>query len=318
MKKIVLALTLATLLTTSTSEATRIDRYRAMVENNSFTIRYEIDKPPTRETNKEGTLTKSGNVANSSMKASTIALFQTQPHSGVVVVDGENRYIEQHRDFVKEFVGTPMLYGPVAGIAVDRANTMENIKVREIGVCQLLKDGEIFKFQFRVNKDNEKKYSNGGASGWFGSSKDVKAIDAESVAGNTYTALIEGMNFGSAALSKSLLPILPPARVIQTAFTPNYKYFDAGTLDDGTNYEDYISNENGVFHAIRYYFDGDELKSAKIVAYAANLDGQTGYEKTIIRFTEFSATPDQSLLQLPEGLRDKTKRDEKSVEEESE
>ncbi|MBR1420241.1 MAG: hypothetical protein IJ575_04210 [Selenomonadaceae bacterium] len=301
MKKIVLTLTLAALLTASNSEAAKLDRYRQMLENNSVTIRYEIDQAPMREMSKEGKLTEKGLVANQN----SIAFFENQPHAGIVVLDGENRYIEQSRNFVREL----SYYAEKK-----KAEISDKIQIPERGLCKLVKDGEIFNFEYSVNKKNEKKYSDGDyfKSVWkmFSGSKTIESIDVDSDEANTYTAMIEEYYFGSKDLSKALLPILPPSRVIQTAFTPNYKYFDAGTLDNGTNYEDYVSNENGIFHAIRYYFDGDELKSAKIVAYANNLDGRTGYEKTIIKFTEFSATPDQSLLKLPDTLKAKSKKSE--------
>lgn len=282
MKKIVLALTLTTLLTASNSEATKLDRYRAMIENNSVTIRYTIDQAPMREMSKEGRLTEKG---LSSLKKSNENFY----NEGIVIIDGENRYIEQDRNFIRNLS------------AEELEKHHPDFKI--MATCDLLKDGEIFRYNYYINKhDKRRDYIAGSFK------KPVEAIDVNSDEANTYTAMVEDYHFGSKDLSKALLPILPPSRVIQTAFTPNYKYFDAGTLENGTNYEDYVSNENGIFHAIRYYFDGDELKSAKIVAYANNLDGRTGYEKTIINFTEFSATPDQSLLKLPDTLKAKSKK----------
>ena len=133
MKKIILALTIATLFVTSNSEAAKIDRYREIIESRSFTIRYEIEQPPMRESSKEGQLTRTEFLDKKNKNNSQI--LENQRHSGIFVSNGDQKYIEQSRNFVSNNV-----------------TDIDKIKIRGIGICNLIQGVETTKFEYIVDK----------------------------------------------------------------------------------------------------------------------------------------------------------------------
>ena len=299
MKKLILLLTATAIISTSSSaEANKIDAYRDIIAHGSFTIRYELEQPPIRETSREGVLTQKG-LANSK-GIMTVENLQNHPFSGIVVMNGADRYIESSREILKDEF-TP---------EDDSEEKKEEIVLKRVGICRLIKDGEVFNFNYTIKKDGVKDYRAPSRSIFSSGSHKIKAENSGAAKAHSYLSMLEEYNYGSIALSKVLLAMYPPQKIIKTDFTPDYKYLESGNLQNGISYEDYVSNVNGTIHAARYYFDGDKLIKAKVVAYTDNVNGEMGYEKTIIKFHEFVQNPDESLLKLPDSLTDVTKREE--------
>ena len=300
MKKSILLLTAAAIISTSSStEANKLDAYRDIIASGSFTIHYELEVPPIKETSREGILTQQG-LANSK-GIMTIENLQNHPFSGIVVIDGSDRYVESSRDILKDE------FTPEDDSEEDKT---EEVILKRVGICRLIKDGEVFNFHYTIKKDGVKDYRAPSRSIFSSGSHKIKAENSGAAKAHSYLAMLEEYNYGSVALSKTLIAMYPPQKIIQTDFTPEYTYLESGNLKNGLSYEDYVSNVQGIIHAARYYFDGDKLVKAKVVAYADDVNGEMGYEKTIIKFHEFVQNPDKSLLKLPDSLKDITKREE--------
>ena len=88
-----------------------------------------------------------------------------------------------------------------------------------------------------------------------------------------------------------------------------YKFIGSGNLEGGLSFEDFASDRNNIFSAVRYYFEGDKLVKIAQASYLKNGNEIAAYEKSVINITEFSTTADQKYLSLPAELKDKTKRD---------
>ena len=284
MRKIFLLL--ATLLVlTSVASAAKVDMYRDALLNKSFTLKYEVVEVPIVETSHDAIFTGRG-LRNKEVKD----IFDYL-HKGIIVVDGDNRYVEVAHD---DYVTTSR----------NRVMTVSN-KIPEGGICHLVKDGETFNF-FWNKKDGKRRYF-GGYTMFGGLSRSVKAND-ETKMQTPYQRLVEEYNFGTPELALALTAILPPEKIIATPQTPAYKFFASGTLDNGLTYEDFVSDKGDTFSAVRYYFDGDKMVKVAMATYIRNGGKILSYSKSVINITEFSTTPDQNYLQLPAELKDKTKR----------
>ena len=148
-----------------------------------------------------------------------------------------------------------------------------------------------------------------GKRGIFGSySSSVKANDDKSDIRDPYEKLLDEYNYGNPALAQALTALLPPERVIDTPDTPKYKLIGSGYLSGGLTYEDFAGEKNGTHYAVRYYFNGNRLVKIATFSYDEDSNGIKDYTKTTVDITEFSNTPDQTYLSLPESLKDKTKR----------
>lgn len=194
------------------------------------------------------------------------------------------------------------LYGK-NGLAVDANNFFLNRPVSDVvtsnGVdryeevgyedfyqCRLLKSGENFFFTRRIDK---------GAVTYFGS----KRGKVEANGRNYMAELINGESFGDEDFSRLLNAMLDDAQ---------YKFAAEGALEGGLTYEDYKSDADGALNAIRYYFDGNRLIKIAFASYGRDQHGRVQGSKCIVKIAEFRAEPDESLLRLPAGLEDVTKR----------
>lgn len=149
------------------------------------------------------------------------------------------------------------------------------------------------------------KHDNAGKTEIFGNKKNsVAAVETNLVA---QTML--GSSYGSSAMSRYLNAMLPNEN--KTSDQPVFRYVTSGWLDNGLNYEDYKTENNGVYEAVRYYFNGYTLVKIAAIQYWKNAQGVLEGKKTIIKINEFSPTPDQSYLNLPAGVKDSTKRKKK-------
>ena len=64
----------------------------------------------------------------------------------------------------------------------------------------------------------------------------------------------------------------------------------------------------GITEVVRYYFSGMKLVKIAAASYYKKNDGTIDGRKCIIKINEFSSVPDRTLLKLPDGLKDVTKR----------
>ena len=97
-----------------------------------------------------------------------------------------------------------------------------------------------------------------------------------------------------------------------------YKFVSSGTADSGEFYEDYLSENNNVFSAVRLFFNGETLVKASNVYYEKNADGKAKddtYMSYNIIFKEFSNIPENNYFELPKEIKiqkiDKEKYDKK-------
>ena len=174
-------------------------------------------------------------------------------------------------------------------------------KYEEVGdgnmdMCRLSKGNEDFYFT---------KYKKGDGYEYFGTERNKVKANAK----NYVAEIVEGESYGDSEVSRLLNAMLPPDR--KNAAMTNYTYADGGSLPSGLSYEDYVGHSDGMGSVIRYYFSGGTLVKIAGAQYWRQADGSINGNKCIIRINEFSAAPDRSLLQLPNGLEDVTERGEK-------
>ena len=124
-----------------------------------------------------------------------------------------------------------------------------------------------------------------------------------------YQVLLDEYSLGYPTLTNAFIPLLPPEKVIDTPQTPKYKFIGSGNLGNNLSFEDFASDRNNIFSAVRYYFEGDKLVKIAQASYLKNGNEIAAYEKSVINITEFSTTADQNYLSLPADLKDITKRD---------
>ena len=260
----------------TTSEAAKIDAYRTALINKNFTIKYDVITPPIRQTNKEATIIQ--RYTFSPIEIANKRENQMR-YSGILVVDGEDRYIEFINDKLTQYSG-----------------------IQKVGICKLIKNGEVFNYYWDMKKDRKRYY---GGRSFFGKSKSVKAISEPL---NPYEAMFEKYNYGVPVLANALEAILPPDKIIAAPNKLQYKFLGSGDLSDGLTYEDFVGSKDNLFSAIRYYFNGNDLVKIATVNFTEVNDQILDYEKSVIAITEFSMTADKNYLSLPSGLKDKTRR----------
>ena len=278
--KIFFTAILSFLLLMTTAEAAKVDAYRNMISSGRFTIKYTLTEPPIRKTNKEAKLTDMGGFGGDfKMTDSGVAQRQSlDNYKGVMVFDGANK-------------------------CIDSLDIVPNI------ITTILKtNGETFRFCALQKDDKKEYYASSFFRGKFHGRNNVFANEEEDLGiMNAGDVMNEDYSYG--ILTTALAPMISTDKVIATHYTPEYKFIGSGTLNGGLSYEDFFGSKNGFNCAIRYYFDGDTLSKIAVFDYVMKDSRVQTYEKYLVQIDEFSATPDQSYLSLPEGLKDKTKRD---------
>ena len=177
-----------------------------------------------------------------------------------------------------------------------------NDKYEEVGnddfyICRLSKNGEDFFFT---------KYRKGNKFEYFGTKKNhVKANEK-----NYLAEIVEGKSYGDADMSRLLNAILPADD--KSAAQSVYKFIAEGALENNLSYEDYRADNDGVTEVVRYYFNADKLVKISAASYYRTSDGKIDGRRCIIKINEFSRVPDTTLLNLPAGIKDDTKRSKKS------
>ncbi len=164
-------------------------------------------------------------------------------------------------------------------------------------MCRLSKGGEDFFFT---------RYKKGDKTEYYGTGRNRVEANEK----NYFAELVEGKSYGDADMSALINAIMPDGE--KSAKLGRYRLAAAGKLKDGGEYEDYRAVVDGKDKVIRYYFNGDKLARIASASYSRRGDGKIDGRKCIINIREFSATPDKTLLKLPEGLKDDTKRKAKN------
>ena len=294
---------------TSWTEAAKVDIYRNALINKNFTLKYEITKVPVYSSMREGSLTFEGALNDKISKKLSDVL-----HGGIIAVNGEDRYIETHNTaFEMESADLSKLnIAARSDIKYDVKNKQYKIKVPESGVCTLIKGGDVFEFIWTKDGD-KKKYKGMVPKTMFGYRYfDYKSGEIQANVYNLrtpYQDLLEEFNYGVPEVSLILMPLLPREKIIATAWTPEYKFFGSGSLASGLTYEDFVSDKNNFYSAIRYYFSGENMVKVAVASYIKNNGKIQSYEKRIIDIVEFSPNADLNYLKIPESLKDTTKRD---------
>ena len=292
--KIFFTAILSFLLLMTTAEAVKVDAYRDIISSGRFTIKYTLIEPPVHVTNSAVTLDQDVNRSaphafnrNKNIFSIMFVKFEMTKKSpedsnlndfkGVVVCNGANRYFED--------ISVPDYWTPAEAT----------------NFCVLKKNDERFRFHYWQDKGKIKYWGNYGAKGIYANFEEglgkMNAVDV----------LKEDLSYG--ILTTALSPIISTDKIIATPYTPEYKFIGSGTLNGGLSYEDFFGSKNGFNCAIRYYFDGDTLSKIAVFDYIMKDSRVQSYEKYLVQIDEFSSTPDQSYLTLPEGLKDKTRRD---------
>lgn len=285
-KKFLFILTALAIFFSSSAEAAKIDVYREAILNKSYTIKYEISQVPIYRNNKDAAFSDKG------LKEIAFGGFgKKHIQKGIVVSDGKDNYTETAIDSTLMKIAYK-----------DKISTHE---IPAIGVCRLIKDNEIFNFYYETKNDKKNYY---GGQSLFGKSHSVKAADEKQYQQWAYYNLMNEYSFGNNnVLSNIFSPIIPPERLIATPYSPIYQFVNSGTARDGLFYEDFASNKDNIFSAIRYYFNGNDLVKVAHVSYLKNGSQLQAYEKFVVDITEFSTTPDKKYLSLPAELKVKKK-----------
>ena len=182
------------------------------------------------------------------------------------------------------------------GIVVINGNDKyEEVAHGEHSMCSLSKGDSVYYFTKVIAKNKPEYY------GTMGKKNIVAATDR-----NMQITFMSGESYADPVMTRLLSAILPASQ--KGADMPDYQYVGSGWLDNGLNYEDYRSNNNGVMEAVRYYFKGYTLVKIAAANYYTKEDGKLDGNKFIIKIKEFSPTPDMSYLSLPAGVKDATKK----------
>ena len=260
MKKFFIA-TLLIFFCAGTVSAAKIDIYREILMNNSYTIRYDNLTPTPRVTNRD----RVELYGKSGLAVESNDYLLNKPKSGIIICAGNEKYEE---------VGNDDFY-----------------------ICRLSKNGEDFFFT---------KYRKGNKFEYFGTKKNhVKANEK-----NYLAEIVEGKSYGDADMSRLLNAILPADD--KSAAQSVYKFIAEGTLENNLSYEDYRTDNDGVTEVVRYYFNADKLVKISAASYYKTSNGKIDGRRCIIKINEFSRVPDTTLLNLPTGVKDDTKRNKKS------
>lgn len=289
---------LIALVTFATANATKVDIYKAALQNKTFTLKYKVSEFPVHNISKDFNTDVTFKTNFWGKKTFTVNTSATETNTGGVIVFNKNdNYFENFHDAftMKQQVG----------------KTVNTQKIKAGGIATLFKNNETFIFLLEIKDDGTKNYFM--RNMWGGKSSKVQAVSEKRLEqaekySDPYVKLFKDYNFGNPDLYQALAPILPPEQVIATPNTPIYKFAGAGNLSGGLSYEDFYGEKNNTHYAIRYYFSGDKMKKIATFIYVKNAGVMQYYEKHVIDIEEFMTAADENYLQLPANLKDTTKR----------
>lgn len=179
-------------------------------------------------------------------------------------------------------------------VVVNGSDKYEEIGNDEVSICSLTLGDKVFFFTKALEKGKIIYYGNEGAGKVSASNRNLQA------------EYISGSSYADPNLSRLLSALLPAAKLPMDM--PYYKNVRSGKLPNGLVYEDFYTEQEGTEEAIRYYLNGNSLVKIAAASLKHLPNGTVDGDKVIIRIKEFSNMPDTSLLTLPEGLKDVTKK----------
>lgn len=268
-----------------TEAADRLDTYRNLIMNRTYTIRCESITSEPRVTNRDRYYTGGKNrlalingaimlqsnsvIGRSGINTSDIGEYTYKPMKCFVTAEGNKHY-------------------------------METSAQEDFASCVLDIENESFKYT-RVKKD--------GTVTYVGTKKNtVVANDF-----NYENELKYGQGMGTADVTRLINAMLPEGT--RPAGEVEYEKITEDSLDNGLNYIDYRGEMPNGFELIRYYFRGNTLVKIASGIYTLNNDGRViDGRRCIVKITEFKSMPEREYLKLPEGVKGKTvrKKDDKS------
>lgn len=198
-----------------------------------------------------------------------------------------------------------LTYKPTESIIVSDGDTRyEEIGTNQFTSCRLQRGNDMYVFSRLKVK---------GVLSWFGNKKG----EIISTPTNRLAILEQGDSFGNETVTRMLNAFLPNDQ--KASGMPSYNKVGEGTLPNALNYVDYRSADSGNFEVIRYYFNGTKLVKIASGIYVFNNNGEiVDGKRNIVDIIEFSPTADKSLLKLPEGLKDKSKKGQNDMDEDDE
>ncbi|MBQ7453660.1 MAG: hypothetical protein IJS69_01190 [Selenomonadaceae bacterium] len=203
----------------------------------------------------------------------------------VVELYGKNGLAAEGNEF--------FLNRPLSGVVIsDGEDRYEEVGYQNFFQCRLLKGGENFIFTRYPSKSGGMEY--------FGEKRGRVSPNPR----NYMIELLSGLTFGDSNFTEMMTAITSES--MKSSTQRKYKFVTSGTLSNGLTYEDFSFRDGKTVSAIRYYFDGDELKKISFASYGK--DGKNvRARKCIVKILEFTAAPDQKLLSLPSGLVDSSR-----------
>lgn len=259
----------------SAVSADSMDNLIETLQSGSYTIRYENITPLSRRTSmKERAYVFDGKMFSED------SYMMHNIVSGIIASDGDNRYTET---FATQTSG--LIYAS----------------------CELKRGAEAFYFT-RLEENGKVKYI-GKVEGKNHQEKDEKGkVSAIKARRNLTNG--NSVSFGdSEDVIRVMSAIIPNSGKAENALV--YEKVKTGTLANGLEYFDFkVSNlpEGVIFDAIRYYFDNGTLVKIAAGQYF-NIDGRLDGARTIIKIIDFQPSADSKIFQLPDGLKDVTKRE---------
>lgn len=306
----------------SVAEASNLDTYRNLLLKKTYTIRYVNITPEERVTNKDKVTLNGYN----SMQTKNISTFMYKPLEGLITSDGKRKYEQTGTDgfyscrlqteqgtytFTKYIDKKDKAEDEDDAAAIAEARRRQAVSAASAaqGVAAAGAAGAGVSAGSLLGL---------GVFSIFGSGKGEVSADLT----NTEAYLEQGESYGSEDMTRLLNAFLPDSGKSEDMMS--YEYVTEGWLPNGQNYVDYKAEGDNYFEAVRYYFDQYTLVKIASAQFTTDANGKTTARRNIIRIDQFSPTPAEEYLSLPENAKDVTKpfvdedeKDEKQGKEES-
>lgn len=271
------------------AHADALDNCSRLLQNGTYTIRYENITPPPRSAMHEKVIMIG---SNDFIDTNPYTLYQ--PITGIATSNGTNSYIETNSVMKVPDVSITSLFMPNF---LRKKDEKPPEREYEYASCKLKQNDELFLFTRITDKGNVQ---------YVGKKKGkVEAVKIKKNFAASYS-----IDVGDNEMNRLLDAIMPNNNKVEG--TVIYQRVHSGTLADGRYYVDLKAvnpGSNAIFDAIRYYFEGNRLVKIEAGQYFTNKFGEVDGVRTIINVHEFSASVDNKLLKLPPELKDVTKRE---------
>lgn len=288
-----------------TVNASKIDAYHDLMSGKMFTIKYEIEdaEPVLGESDiyvKDGKTYVLCQGVEPGRKKNIDEWYENErkdpPYKGLIVVNGDDFYNEvtlKDRDVAFQlpfdFMGK-------------KTNMIMKFSFSERGRYFLKKGGEKFYYIGCSRNGGTRKYY-----GMPGSANKVKPN--ESYNSFEYTDDVDTMlevSYGTPVIGMVLAAIYQDDSKA-SAYLPNeFKFVGDGTDKAAGDYEDYCSDNNKEFCAVRFFFANNVMHKAMLVYYKKDENGEVKdntYMRRTINIKEFDSVPKLAYLSLPNEIR---------------